>query len=386
MGFCWYQLLAVSAPISLDITSLWILINITKNAQYYSEPQYHWYNSTLLITEYFLYYLILPNNTQYYCHFYWYYSILHAEVILEWSLSDSGYYSVLPILPIFHNISQYYPTLPNITQYYPYYPILLILPLLQTELTAPGYYPVLPISLSITNIAQYYKSNIHQYYTILQIHYYSKLHWWYSISILLNTNDVTNVTRYYLFNVTHWISNIDIPNPQNCVFPIPYLSIFLNITSHHQYPSIFLNISWATWRCGCHTQPWSGLGPQGPRRARARAVQLRRAASHAGQPVSKASGHWKCCVECKMKAFEIDSENIIQSSTLVGRAASLWIVWWTPRKARIELIVNERRSKKSGTQWVEIIIALGFITHHCPQQLNFFGINFLKLRGLALRC
>ena len=190
MGFCWYQLLAVSAPISLDITSLWILINITKNAQYYSEPQYHWYNSTLLITEYFLYYLILPNNTQYYCHFYWYYSILHAEVILEWSLSDSGYYSVLPILlsvTNITNISQYFTILPNITQYYP---ILPILPNITDITTTANWADCSWILPSITNITEYY-----QYCTILQIQYPSILH---------------NITNPLLLKITLVVFNINI--------------------------------------------------------------------------------------------------------------------------------------------------------------------------------
>ena len=36
-----------------------------------------------------------------------------------------------------------------------------------------------------------------------------------------------------------------IPNPQNCDFPIQYVSIFINITSHFQYSSILLNITLA---------------------------------------------------------------------------------------------------------------------------------------------
>ena len=85
MGFCCYQLLAAdSAPILFDITKLQFL-NIT---------QYYWY------------YSILSNTSQYYS----YYLILHPKVILEWSWSDPGYYSVLqillniPILPILNHI------------------------------------------------------------------------------------------------------------------------------------------------------------------------------------------------------------------------------------------------------------------------------------------
>ena len=49
-------------------------------------------------------------------------------------------------------------------------------------------------------------------------------------------------SQYYsilpiLLNITYSIS-LNIPNPQNCAFPIQYVSIFSNIISHFQYSSI----------------------------------------------------------------------------------------------------------------------------------------------------
>ena len=155
------------------------------------------------ITQYYQYYSILPillnitNITQYYQ----YYSILLANMILEWSWIVPGYYS----------------SVPNITQYYQYYQYYIILPILH-NITHQRF----------TNITQYYISNITQYSIGgIQYQYYSIL------PILLN------ITYSILLNI---------PNPQNCAFPIQYVSIFINITSHFQYSSIFLNISWATWR------------------------------------------------------------------------------------------------------------------------------------------
>ena len=77
------------------------------------------------------------------------------------------------------------------------------------------YHSVLPI-LQIHWICG--SGNSHQCYRMLHLQYYSILHWWYSISILLN---MTSIITYSML--------LNIPNPQNCVFPFQYISIFFNI-------------------------------------------------------------------------------------------------------------------------------------------------------------
>ena len=75
---------------------------------------------------------------------------------------------------------------------YQYYPIL----------------PILPILHNITNITQYYKSKIHQYSPILHFQ-----------------NSIGGIQyQYYLIlpilpNIIYSIF-LNIPNPQNCAFPI----------------------------------------------------------------------------------------------------------------------------------------------------------------------
>ena len=191
MEFCWYQLLAVSAPILLDIavSEYYPILpkkhNITQDYQYYSI-------SLILLN--------ITNITQYYQ----YYSILLANMILEWSRIVLGYYSMVSIG-------------------YQYYSIL----------------PILPVLHNFTNITQYYTSKIHHYYPIFLFQYYSEsiFHWWYSISILLN---ITNITQYYLFNITQYsqtsklcFSNWICVNIHQYYKPFP---IFINI------PQYFLSI------------------------------------------------------------------------------------------------------------------------------------------------
>ena len=209
MGFCWYQLLAVSAPILLDITVseyYSILLEIQNITQYCPKLL-----NITNITQYYQYYSISPillNISENY-------SILHARVILEWSRSDPEYYSGVT----------------DITQYHEYYLTLPILPILHNI-----------TNQRFTNISQYYISNITQYYICgIQYQYYS---------ILL-----------ILLNITYSIL-LNIPNPQNCAFPIQYVSIFINTTSHSQYSSIFFNITWATWRWALRLMsPLNGPSP-----------------------------------------------------------------------------------------------------------------------------
>ena len=182
MGFCWYQLLAVSAPILLDITV----------SEYYSIlPKMH------NIAQYYQYYSILPIllNTTNITQYYQYYSILLANMILEWSWIVPGYYS----------------SVPNITQYYQYYQYYIILPILH-NITHQRF----------TNITQYYISNITQYSIGgIQYQHYSIL----PISL--------NITYSILLNIS---------NLQNCAFPIQYMSIINNISSNFQYSSKFVII------------------------------------------------------------------------------------------------------------------------------------------------
>ena len=104
-------------------------------------------------------------------------------------------------------IPGYYSSVPNITQYYQYY---IILPILHNI-----------TNQRFTNITQYYISNITQY-SIGGIKYQ-----YYSILLIL-----LNITYSILLNI---------PNPQNCAFPIQYVSIFIilqAISNIPQYSSI----------------------------------------------------------------------------------------------------------------------------------------------------
>ena len=222
---CWYasRLVSESWHRQLDFVgiNLWLFQH-----QYYLILQSEYYSilpkGTILLN--------ITDNTQYFQ----YYSILHAKIA-------PGYYSSVT------NITN----ITNITQYYQYYPIL-------HAKIAPGYYWIASgYYSSVTNITQYYQyyqyciilpilHNItHQRFTIITQYFFS--------NITLSQYSIGGIQyQYYsilpiLLNITYSILP-NIPKPQNCAFPIEYVSIFINITSHFQYSSIFLNITWATWR------------------------------------------------------------------------------------------------------------------------------------------
>ena len=175
MGFCLYQLLAVSSNITW-YCSFWKLLNITKK---HNITQYYWYYSISEITQY-----------------HWYHSIL----LILLNITDITQYYMLKLLlgitESLLDITQALPSVANITQYFQYYSIL-------HAKIAPGYYWIATGYYSsvtnntqyynITQYYQYYKSNIYQYYPILHFQYYSIFHWWYSVSILLNISNITQL-------------------------------------------------------------------------------------------------------------------------------------------------------------------------------------------------
>ena len=100
----------------------------------------------------------------------------------------------------------------QVTGYYqilPFFSILLILP----DIT----YPIL------INITQYYKSNITQYYINVDITQYSSYKYYQILHI-----------QYYSILLLAFLSQ-----PQNHVFSVQYVSIWINITCLIQYSSIF---------------------------------------------------------------------------------------------------------------------------------------------------